>query len=418
MLGLFLFIHLAVASEFLSEKFAFKNEKGGPQTEVLLVVRDGKTLVEKTAGGWSTDQPHLMWSVSKSLTAMIIGAAIDKKILKASDSICLGADLKLPTCQITVDHLLSWASGLEWNEEYEGEGDDQTKSSVIEMLSGDGRDDMFSFVVHHKIKNTPGKNIAYSTGDTTALMGVLKNAIHDKNRYNKLPWELLFDPLKISHATFEQDTSGTFIGGAWSYLSAQDLLKLGQYLLKPSGFVSTLLNVSPSGAGDFLKLKSFWRPRLAMTGDMPASSFSANGHWGQFLFVIPELKTIVVRLANDRDKQFDAEQFLKLLMADLQYQPLVKKGYEAAVPVPRQKINAIKYQSSLGSIGSHYGSRMYCACRFVEKQSEEYCKEIVKVKPDVIRIREEQKTIKGSVYGFYKSEAEYVDEHMGCKTIR
>jgi hypothetical protein len=43
--------------------------------------------------------------------------------------------------------------------------------------------------------------------------------------------------------------------------------------------------------------------------------FTAWGHWDQFIFIIPSLDLVVVRVGNDRDGSFDVNQFLKLVIA-------------------------------------------------------------------------------------------------------
>jgi CubicO group peptidase (beta-lactamase class C family) len=49
--------------------------------------------------------------------------------------------------------------------------------------------------------------------------------------------------------------------------------------------------------------------------DVPEDMFTAWGHWGQFIFIIPSLDLVVVRVGDDRDGSFDVNQFLKLVIA-------------------------------------------------------------------------------------------------------
>ncbi|MCZ2996097.1 serine hydrolase, partial [Acinetobacter baumannii] len=83
--------------------------------------------------------PHLTWSISKSLMATIQGVAYGENRFKLSDP---AARFYPPMKQhptITLGHLLNWASGLDWQEDYEYA---PLKSSVVAMLYTRGRADM------------------------------------------------------------------------------------------------------------------------------------------------------------------------------------------------------------------------------------------------------------------------------------
>ena len=49
--------------------------------------------------------------------------------------------------------------------------------------------------------------------------------------------------------------------------------------------------------------------------DAPDDAYSANGHWGQYLTVIPSLDLVVVRTGDDRDRTFKFNTFLGLAVA-------------------------------------------------------------------------------------------------------
>ena len=117
------------------ENYAFppRNDttRQGIRTDALLVIRDGQLIYERYAGPTSAETPHLTWSISKSLMATVLGVAYGEGLFKLQDPVqTFYPPLeKHPT--MTMADLLHWASGLDWQEDYEYA---PLKSSVVAML--------------------------------------------------------------------------------------------------------------------------------------------------------------------------------------------------------------------------------------------------------------------------------------------
>lgn len=434
---LFLLAFQARAEQSL-ESFVFDEVPNGPHTNALLISQNGKIVFERYAHGYSAASRHILWSISKSVTGTLIGAAVKQGLLTTSDSICKGIEPKpvLPSCDVTVNDLLNWSSGLNWLEEYENSGD-RTKSSVVQMLAGDGQHDMFQFLLHHPLGAKPGTRYRYSTADSTALMGVLKNVLKDQKKYDRWPWEAVFDPLNIKGVTFEQDPSGTFIGGSYVYMTGPDLVRLGEFWMRaskgqnsgilPQGWMTELLVPPPAfkKPGNkklyFYPLRHFWRPLQAVDGQIPADAFSANGHWGQYVFVIPSLDLVVVRFGDDRNQPFQVKPFFRALMNHLYGKTAVTEGPSEGQSSEKPSLEEASpppYSTWLPSLGTHYGTRLYCSCRFVIGQTEPYCQEYVKISPDILRVRtsdEAKKETAVSVLGFWQALAYHRSAELGCQ---
>ncbi|MEM7647150.1 MAG: serine hydrolase, partial [Pseudomonadota bacterium] len=115
--------------------------EGGPhQTNALFVIYQGKTLHHSVHNGFKKGQLHRQWSVSKSLTSLLVGIAQEKGLLNISESVKkidpsqsqLHDDLK-------IKHLLEMTSGLRWEEGY---ASSPFFSDVIAMLYTKGFHDM------------------------------------------------------------------------------------------------------------------------------------------------------------------------------------------------------------------------------------------------------------------------------------
>ena len=272
----------------------------GVRTDALLVIRDGQVVYERYAEPTSAATPHLGWSMAKSILATTMGVAYGQGLFKLDAPV---ADYYPPFSahpQIKVGHLLNWASGLDWQEDYEYA---PLKSSVVAMLYTRGRSDMAAFTAAHTADAEPGARFRYSSGDTNVLSAALKGMVGEA-AYADYPWTALFNPLGIKSAVWETDAAGTFVGSSYLYMTARGLARVGLLMQRnesvPGG--QWWLNVSVAGAR---------KPWPAA----PSNTLVASGHWGQGLYVLPDEKLVIVRYADDRDGSFDRNHFLKLVLA-------------------------------------------------------------------------------------------------------
>jgi CubicO group peptidase (beta-lactamase class C family) len=345
-----------VAAVEALDRFAFQQrapDRKGIRTDGLLVLRGGAIVHERYADGFDLARPHVAWSCAKSLTAALAGVAVARGALDLDASICRllpvpGATVAndrilqpwealQPRCDITARHLLQLASGLDWNETYEGKG--LQASSVLAMLYGVGRADMAGFVRSHRSRAPPGERFNYSSGDSVLLAAVVGAAL-SPGLGSSWPAAALFEPLGMESAVLERDAAGTVVGSSLWHATPRDLARLGLlYLadgcwggerLLPPGFVaaSTALSApSRAGAaagraGDRFGL-GWWLnrpvPELGLPAPwagVPEDAFAARGHWGQLIAVVPSLGLVVVRTADDREAgAFDLGRFLTLAIA-------------------------------------------------------------------------------------------------------
>ena len=321
-------------NELDSVAFPPSVDNEGIKTDALLVMKDGAITYQRYANGYHRDMPHIAWSISKSLTSLILGTAVKEGRVRLDESVCeiQPALVSLANCEIKMDHLLSWTSGLDVLEVYEG-STDRTASTVGQMLLGDGHKNIVSFHFGHRQRFTPGTHIYYSTGDSAMVIGILKGR-YSAAEYADLPFRTLFRPLNASSAVFETDSSGHFMGGSGVFLSAYDLLKMGQLVLDdgvwkgtrllPEGWIQFVTSPTEGERGvnvdgSYIPARSWWRPKLdemGLAGDpnFPEDIVMARGHWGQYLIIIPSLKLVAVRLGQDQNRQLAMPAFLRALV--------------------------------------------------------------------------------------------------------
>ncbi len=297
----------------------------GVRTDALLVIRDGQIIYERYAGPTKASTPHLTWSVSKSLLAATMGVAFGEGRFKLGEAVAKYYPPFAVHPEIKLGHLFNWASGLNWQEDYEYA---PLNSSVVAMLYTRGRADMPAFVASHQGEATPGTRFRYSSGDSNVLSAALKGMLGAK-AYADYPWTALFEPLGISSAVWETDASGTFVASSYAYMTARDLARVGLLMqrdgrwgeqqLLPKAWVEfnrTAFAAAPALPGDSVPGGHWWLNQ-AIAGadkpwaDAPVDSFAALGHWGQALYVLPSAGLVIVRYADDRDKSYQHNELLK-----------------------------------------------------------------------------------------------------------
>jgi len=193
----------------------------GIRTDALLVIRDGQLLYERYAGATGPQTPHLAWSASKSLLAVLLGVAFGEGRFQLQDPAATFYPPLKAHPDITLADLLHWASGLEWQEDYEYA---PLNSSVVAMLYTRGHRDMAAFAAQQGVASVPGRAFRYSSGDSNLLAASLRGMV-GAEQYADYPWRALFEPLGITQAVWERDAAGTFVASSYLYLTARDLAR-------------------------------------------------------------------------------------------------------------------------------------------------------------------------------------------------
>jgi len=306
---------------------------GAVTTEGVVVMQAGKIVHEKYAAGFDAQKRHLAYSVSKSVGSALLGVAVDERLLALEDSVCkyapapAGAD---PTsCDTTIASVVQMTSGLEWSESY----DDPKTSNVLPMLYGDEPDVGLYMAMRPRAKK-PGEAWKYSSGDSNLLARALKGALGGRDMR---AWanEKLFVPAGLTSAIFESDAAGNLLFSSGVFMTTRDMARFGQLYLDDgmngttrvlsSSWVAFTHTPAPAVAkltpktGDGLDQRggsygaSFWlnaatpdAPKETLLyADCPRDMFSAQGTWGQRIFIIPSRKLVIARVGNDRVGFYD-----------------------------------------------------------------------------------------------------------------
>ena len=276
----------------------------GPGFRAVAVIHKGKLVGERYVPGFTADTPLLGWSMTKTVTAALIGlqvgagkTALERKGLwptKEGD----GRD------GIALTDLLSMTPGLRFNEGY-GSVSDVTRMLYLEP-------DMAAYARSMPLDHPPGTTWNYASGTTLILSRLWQDAVGASSL--AYPHEALFMPLGMSTAVIEADARGTYVGSSYMYASAQDWARFGQFLLQdgvwngqrllPEGFVASMQVLVPASQGHYGAGQTWRTGPNARNGsdgseakfDLPKDTYWMSGHDGQTVAIIPSRQLVVVRL--------------------------------------------------------------------------------------------------------------------------
>ena len=417
-------------------------ERLGVRTDGIVIIHDGAIVYERYAHGYTAETPHLAWSATKSFTNAMTGVAVREGLLNVEDSVCEHLEVSNPdSCQVTVQNAMEFASGWAWRETYEGQP--PTKSSVLAMLYAEGQPDMASFVAGHPLRDPPGSTFMYSSGDTNVVSAAAGAALTPMYGEH-FPWTVLFEPIGMSSAVWERDGAGTYVGSSYLFATTRDFARFGLLLLEdgcwqgerilPAGWVdwSTQVNepfetlpIDHDGAS--VQGRGFWlnRPVPAVGHDhlpwphAPEGSFAALGHWRQSIYVVPQAGLVVARNGDDRDGSYKHDETLRLALDLIGHEQPADETARDFEPLATQDSHTAlvpDYSSSLFRLGSGFAAQEACSCLFVMGMDEDFCREWVRVSPDVAKFRVdwENKRVKARALGMGHTSAVYTGERTGC----
>jgi CubicO group peptidase (beta-lactamase class C family) len=273
----------------------------------FLIVRDGAILAEEYFYGCTREQLHPVASVTKSVTALLCGIAIERGEFPALDTPVMDlypeyADRRWARERypITVRHALTMSAGVKWDEGSTSYSVARNSHSFMNR-SGDWIGHVFDLPLIHP----PGPVFNYNSGLSVLLGDILARHAGDVGRFAETH---LFGPLGIDAFEWRQIREGRHQTGGGLSLRLRDMARLGQFMLQggrwnarqvvPADWIAECVKVHsrvPDGRGYGYQ---WW---LAMDKPRPekVNSWSANGVGGQHIHVLPNARTIIVHTGSD-----------------------------------------------------------------------------------------------------------------------
>ena len=281
----------------------------------VVVVRHGKLVFEHYFSGrdehfgvdagevaFGPETRHDARSVTKSITSLLVGIAIDHGWIKSVDESVVSffpqyADLRTPErSRITLRDLLTMSSGQEWHE-----FDTPYTSSKNSENQMDRASDPDRYALEQPVVAPPGRVWNYDSGSSELLGAVLRKATGKP--LDQLARSMLFEPLGITDVEWYKNSKGYPLAAGGLRLRPRDFAKIGQLVLQ-RGVWNGKQIVSPTwidasttpqinGFMVFFYGYQFWLGR-SLVGKHPVDWSAAWGLGGQRIFIVPDLDLVAV----------------------------------------------------------------------------------------------------------------------------
>ncbi|HEY0249749.1 MAG TPA: serine hydrolase [Gryllotalpicola sp.] len=265
-------------------RFADALDAGGHGVHGLVLARFGRVAAQGWWHPYRPDTPHMMYSVSKAFTSMAIGLAIEDGLIGLDEPT---HDVFPEFAEIpgqTIRHLLTMTTGH----------DRDVWPTLTSLPGRDGAELFFAVPAPYP----PGEHFVYSTGTSYVLAAALVR--RTGRSLSDYLGARLFGPLGWGAPHWERDARGIELGGTGLKLTTGQLADFGQLLLQRGVWEG--MQLVPAAWIDQASSRQVRNPwfdshesRIGYGFQLWRSShgFRADGAYGQFAVVIPELELVL-----------------------------------------------------------------------------------------------------------------------------
>jgi CubicO group peptidase (beta-lactamase class C family) len=292
------------------------------ETHALIVMYRGEVVAERYGEGFGAETRHVGWSMSKTITGVIIGMMVADGRLRLDDPAPVAHWQRSgdPRGEITLRQLLQMRSGLRHDEQAQP----VYTSAEVRMMYIDGRDDMAAWAEAQPLEHDPGSTFDYSTPTSVILADIATDLIAPDGSAAERQRAMaefvdarIAVPLGMASLVGEYDAAGTLVGGSSFWATARDWARFGEFLrdgrsaqgtqVVPRGWVDFMRTPSPAapdyGAQLWLNRDSDGARDHLFAAQGPDSAFAMMGHLGQFVIVSPDQRLTVVRLGKSEEAE-------------------------------------------------------------------------------------------------------------------
>ena len=296
-------------------------------TDALVILRDGKVIADWHAPHADSRRPHVIFSISKSVTGMLAGIAVDDGLLDPDAAI--GDYVAMPPesayGSARVRDLLDMTVDLDFDEEY------TDKDSAFDryrraMLWNPERADTETQTMEQFLATLPprlggdhGRRFYYASPNTDLLGLVIERAVG--RRYHDYLAERLLKPMGMTGASYVTvDRVGTARAAGGICITVEDLARLGDLVrmngrnaaeqqIIPAAWVDDMLANGDRQAwvdGNFADMFADGRYRSCwyQVGDERGSLCGVGIH-GQWVWVDPVSRITIAKTSSRPDASDD-----------------------------------------------------------------------------------------------------------------
>lgn len=301
------------ALKFDGEVYSYDEFAERAYTNAFLIIRDGRIVFEDYRNNTGADTRFIAFSMSKSIVSMLVGIAVEQGAIESVDDLATEYAPELAGSGydgVTIRQLLQMRSGVDYEERYDF-GENPSLAAVIhENAIVQNKERFADRAPTVKRKAEPGSRFNYATLDTAVLGLALERATGQS--LSKFMSENLWEPTGMEWPGFwiadGPPGVGRELAGMGYNATLRDFGRLGLLMLNdgkvgdrqiiPEEWVRASTEMAPLtgnegvavGDGDGYGYQ-WWR-----VDDNPGA-FAAVGLQGQFIYVHPASKTVIVKLS-------------------------------------------------------------------------------------------------------------------------
>jgi CubicO group peptidase (beta-lactamase class C family) len=273
----------------------------GQRAAALVIVHDGKLRLERYGLGFGPDGRWTSFSVAKSITSTLVGAALKDGAIRSMDD---KVSEYLPQLKgsayddVSIRQLMTMTSGVRWNEDYADPASDVARFN--NHKPEEGVDALVSYMRRLPRAAPPGTRWNYSTGETN-LVGVLLSHATGKTLSAYLSQKIWVPAGMEQQATWILSRTGQEISGCCLQAATRDFARFGLFLL--DGARVDGHGIVPEG---WLAEATSRRTDIGVPGrgygyqwwTYDDGSYTARGIFGQAIFIDPTRRLVIASNAN------------------------------------------------------------------------------------------------------------------------
>ena len=273
----------------------------GQRSAALLVVHDGKIRLERYGLGFDNSGRWTSFSMAKSVTSTLVGAALKDGFIKSMDD---KVSAYIPEMKgsayddVSVRQLLTMTSGVKWNEDYADPNSDVARFN--NHKPEEGVESLVDYMRKLPRAVPAGTRWLYSTGETN-LVGVLVRRATNKPLATYLSEKIWVPAGMEQPATWLLSRSGNEISGCCIQAAPRDFARLGVFIADGARVDGKSIVADGYLAEATTQRVPTDRPNLGYGYQWWAyadGSFAARGIFGQGIFIDPKRKIVIVSNAD------------------------------------------------------------------------------------------------------------------------
>lgn len=267
----------------------------------FMLVRHGKVVAQGWWSPYAADEPHTLFSLSKSFTSTAVGLAVAEGKLSVYDPVLKFFPAEAPAAPCRNLELMRVRDLLRMST---GQRDEDLRTFPFQSSK-----DLVRVFLELPVPDKPGTHFVYNTAATYMLSAIVQKVTGQTVLEYLRP--RLFEPLGFVNPTWEASAQGVSFGGFGLSARTEEIARFGQlYLQKgqwngrqlvPAAWVDAATSLQTANGGsadsdwDQGYCYQFWRCTHGF--------YRGDGAFGQYCLVMPQYDAVLAVTAATKDMQ-------------------------------------------------------------------------------------------------------------------